>query len=112
MAEAIRAFLHDPRMLEEVERLRQHITITPPRPTATQGALSGKTIVFTGTLALLSRSAAKSAAETAGALVASSISKNINIVVAGNTAGSKLDKARALGVEVWDEERFLKAVEA
>jgi DNA ligase (NAD+) len=112
MAEAIRAFLHDPRMLEEVERLRQHITITPPRPTATQGALAGKTIVFTGTLALLSRSAAKSAAETAGALVASSISKNINIVVAGNTAGSKLDKARALGVEVWDEERFLKAVEA
>lgn len=110
MAAAIRAFLDDPRAMEEVQRLRQWIAITPPQEIAGEGALAGKTIVFTGTLPTLSRSAAKAAAEAAGALVASGISKNVDILVAGEAAGSKLDKARGLGVEVWDEGRFLRVV--
>lgn len=70
--------------------------------------LSGKTFVLTGTLASLSRDEAKSRLEALGAKVAGSVSKKTDYVVAGEEAGSKLDKARELDVPVWDEQQFLE----
>ena len=72
-------------------------------------SISGKTIVFTGTLKM-SRAEATKKATAAGAKVTASISKNTNIVVAGPGAGSKLAEAEALGVAVWDEDKFNKAL--
>jgi DNA ligase (NAD+) len=70
--------------------------------------LAGKTFVFTGTLPTLSRDAAKDIAEKAGGKASGSVSKKTSYVVAGEEAGSKLDKARELGVPVITEEEFLK----
>ncbi len=65
--------------------------------------LAGQTIVLTGTLQALSREQAKDRLETLGAKVSGSVSKKTTFVVAGEAAGSKLDKARELGVAIWDE---------
>lgn len=69
--------------------------------------LAGKTVVFTGTLARMTRESAKEKAESAGAKTSGSVSKKTSYVVAGEEAGSKLDKARELGVTVLSEDEFL-----
>ncbi|PPT57834.1 DNA ligase (NAD(+)) LigA [Xanthomonas arboricola] len=71
------------------------------------GPLDGQTVVITGTLAALNRDAAKQRLEALGAKVAGSVSKKTAFLVAGEEAGSKLDKAQSLGVEIWDEARLL-----
>jgi len=71
-------------------------------------ALKGKTVVLTGSLDRFTREEATDRLESLGAKVTSSVSKNTDLVVAGAEAGSKLDKARQLNVEVWDEDRLLK----
>ncbi|WP_395680907.1 NAD-dependent DNA ligase LigA [Dokdonella sp.] len=73
----------------------------------TAGPLDGRTVVLTGTLAALSRDEAKEKLERLGAKVAGSVSKKTSFVVAGTEAGSKLDKAQELGVEIWDEQALL-----
>jgi DNA ligase (NAD+) len=75
---------------------------------AKAGALEGQSVVLTGTLATLTRDEAKEKLEALGAKVAGSVSKKTSFVVAGSEAGSKLDKATELGVEVWDEKRLLE----
>jgi len=70
--------------------------------------LEGKTVVLTGTLSSMSRDQAGAKLEALGAKVAGSVSKKTDFVVAGEAAGSKLDKAQALGVEIWDEARLLE----
>lgn len=72
--------------------------------------LEGKKIVMTGTLPSLSRNKAKALIEKHGGKTASSVSKNTDFVLAGESAGSKLTKAQELGVEVLDEEQFLKII--
>jgi len=74
------------------------------------GPLAGKSYVLTGSLPTLSRSQAATLIEEAGGRVASSVSKKTDAVVAGDDAGSKLEKAKSLGVEVIDEAEFLKRV--
>ncbi|HRQ72455.1 MAG TPA: NAD-dependent DNA ligase LigA [Phycisphaerales bacterium] len=69
---------------------------------------AGKTIVLTGTLESFDRTTLTELLESLGAKVTGSVSKNTDLVIAGEAAGSKLEKARALGVEVWDEARLLK----
>lgn len=69
--------------------------------------LQGQAVVLTGTLAALTRDAAKAKLEMLGAQVTGSVSKKTSFVVAGNDAGSKLDKANELGIEVWDEARLI-----
>ncbi len=73
---------------------------------ASAGPLAGKTVVLTGTLGAFTRDEAKERLEALGAKVAGSVSKKTSFVVAGSEAGSKLDKARELGVEIWDEARL------
>ena len=67
-------------------------------------SLAGKTVVLTGTLPSLSRDEAKEMLEAAGAKVAGSVSRKTHYLIAGAEAGSKLDKARELGVTVLDEQ--------
>jgi DNA ligase (NAD+) len=72
-----------------------------------EGPLAGKTVVLTGALSAMSRDEAGDRLQALGAKVAGSVSKKTSFVVAGEAAGSKLDKANELGVEVWDEARLL-----
>jgi DNA ligase (NAD+) len=72
-----------------------------------KGPFAGKTVVLTGTLATMSRDEAKEKLESVGAKVAGSVSKNTHFVIAGTEAGSKLDKAQALGVPVLSEAEFI-----
>src|SRR5690606_34272478 len=76
-------------------------------PAEADGALDGRTVVLTGTLSALTREEARSRLEALGARVAGSVSKKTSFVVAGEAAGSKLDRAQQLGVEIWDEARLL-----
>ena len=106
VALSLRTFFDQPHNREVVEQLRACGLIWEegePVAGATQ-PLSGKTFVITGTLPTLSRDEAKDLLEAAGAKVAGSVSKKTNYLVAGAEAGSKLDKARELGVVVLDED--------
>ncbi|MBQ9370159.1 MAG: NAD-dependent DNA ligase LigA [Clostridia bacterium] len=77
----------------------------------TEGVFSGKTVVITGVLASFKRSAAQDEVRKRGGNVAESVSKNVNLVIAGTDAGSKLDKAKKLGIEIIDEAEFLRLLQ-
>ncbi len=106
VAESVHTFFQQPHNREVVEQLRAcGVTWEEGEPQArAPKPLAGKTIVLTGTLPTLSRDEAKDMLEAAGAKVAGSVSKKTDYVVAGAEAGSKLDKARELGVTVLDED--------
>ena len=108
VAESVRAFFDQPHNVEVVEQLRAcGIRWPQSAPAALEARpLSGKTIVVTGTLPTMGRDEAKDRIEAAGGKVAGSVSKKTDYVVAGAEAGSKLDKALALGVQVIDEQRL------
>ncbi|WP_273759368.1 NAD-dependent DNA ligase LigA [Bartonella sp. ML70XJBT.G] len=91
-------------LLQEVTPLDEEPVLTDSSPVA------GKVIVFTGTLARMSRDEAKALAERLGAKTSGSLSKKTDLLVAGLGAGSKLTKAQELGVEVIDEEAWLKLI--
>lgn len=78
----------------------------PPAP-VTGGAFTGKTVVITGTLSAMGRDEAKEAVEARGGKVSGSVSKKTDLLIAGEDAGSKLTKARELGVRILDEQAFL-----
>ena len=103
VAHSIRRFFDEPRNGELVERLRAAGLQFEHVKKRTAGTLAGKTFVLTGTLPTWSREEAKERIEAAGGKVSGSVSKKTNYVVAGEEAGSKLDKARELGVTVLDE---------
>jgi DNA ligase (NAD+) len=108
IAASIHEYFQEPRNRELVERLRQaKLTFTgKKRERGTQ--LQGKTFVLTGTLAHHTRDEAKKMIEDSGGRVASAVSKKTDYVVAGSDAGSKLDKARELGVKVIDEQEMVE----
>jgi DNA ligase (NAD+) len=111
IAEAVVAFFAERRNQALIERLRKAgLDFTEPRASSTDGALLGKTYVLTGTLPTLSRPQATELIESAGGRVAGSVSKKTDAVVAGEEAGGKLEKARALGVEIIDEAELLRRV--
>ena len=109
IASAVTAYFANPTTRRLVSKLASlGVNFTEPRQAAASGALSGRTIVITGTLPTLSRTEATELVEANGGHVTSSVSKNTSFVVAGENAGSKLDKALQLGVEVIDEAELLR----
>ena len=109
IAEAVTGFFHDERNQKLLERLRDAgVNFAEPRSAGGGGALAGKAYVLTGSLPTLSRSRATELLESAGARVVGSVSKKTDAVVAGAEPGSKLEKARELGVEVIDEAELLR----
>ena len=115
VAQSLRSFFDQPHNREVVERLRAVGITWPEGPAAAVAAplpLAGKTFVLTGTLPTLSREDAKAMIEAAGAKTVGSVSKKTSYVVAGAEAGSKLDKARELGLPVLDEAGLLALLSA
>jgi DNA ligase (NAD+) len=109
IAKSVTAFFNESRNQELLERLKAAgLNQIEPTAASSDGALSGKTYVITGALPSLSRTQATSLIEGAGGRVAGSVSKKTDAVVAGDDAGSKLEKAKQLGVEVIDEAELLR----
>jgi DNA ligase (NAD+) len=110
-AEAVRAWFNDEANRALVADLQAAgLTPTPPAEGAAGGALAGKTVVLTGTLPTLSREQATEKIEAAGGKVSGSVSRKTHYVLAGEEAGSKLEKAKSLGVPVLDEAGFLELI--
>jgi DNA ligase (NAD+) len=104
IAAAVASFFQETSNLGLVERLESAgLTLTEPTAIAGDGPLAGKNYVLTGTLVTLSRAEAGALIEGAGGRVTGSVSRKTDAVVAGADAGSKLEKARALGIEIIDE---------
>lgn len=104
MARDISAYFEEPANRAGFEALlAAGVETEAPAKQAGNGKLSGKSVVLTGTLATMSRDEAKEMVEVAGGKVAGSVSKKTHLVVAGEDAGSKLTKARELGIEIVDE---------
>ena len=109
------AYLHSPSARNTFDDLRavgvdlssKHCLDPANAAPAATTPFSNKTIVLTGTLARFDRTALAALLEARGAKVTSSVSKKTDLVIAGENAGSKLDKARELGIQVWDEARLL-----
>ncbi len=108
VAEAIADFFGEPHNVRVVNDLLAEVSPHPLEARKTSSPVTGKTVVFTGTLEKLTRGEAKAQAERFGAKVAGSVSKKTDYVVAGTDAGSKLTKARELGVTVIDEDEWLR----
>jgi DNA ligase (NAD+) len=112
VAREIRAWTAEPQNVRVVRRLVE----AGVRPAAEQidarGPFAGKTVVLTGGLASMSRDDAKAEIERRGGKVSGSVSKKTDLVVAGEDAGSKLEKARSLGVKVIGEEEFKELLKA
>ncbi len=112
IAGAVVQYFAEPSTQDLVGRLRSAgVNLQQPRHAAASGALKGLTVVITGTLPSLGRTEAKRLLEDAGARVTDSVSRRTSFVVAGEAAGSKLDKARQLGVEVIDEAELRRRVD-
>jgi DNA ligase (NAD+) len=113
VAEAIKDFFDERHNREALDRLLKEVTVTEiAAPNISGSPVAGKTVVFTGTLEKMTRPEAKARAEALGAKVAGSVSKKTDLVVAGPGAGSKLADAQKFGVDVIDEDAWLKMIGA
>ena len=110
MAGDLAAFFAEPHNVEVLDTLEGELTVADFIAPETESPLSGKTVVFTGTLEGMSRGEAKSRAESLGARVAGSVSKKTDYVVAGPGAGSKAKKAAELGITVLSEEEWSEMI--
>ena len=111
MAEAIKDFFDEPHNRTVIKHLQKEVTVSDvAAPKASGSPVAGKTVVFTGTLEKMTSPEAKARAEALGAKVASSVSKKTDLVVAGPGAGSKLADAQKFGVQVIDENAWLKLI--
>jgi len=111
IADSIVQWYGDPRNRQLIDRLRKadlNFKSELYRPAAAAGPFAGKTFVLTGTLPTLTREEATEKIEALGGKVSGSVSKKTDYVLAGEEAGSKLDKAQKLGVKIIDEKGFLK----
>ena len=111
VAAAIADFFAEAHNVEVVKELLKEVAPAPLEKVERGSPVSGKTVVFTGTLEHMTRSEAKARAERLGAKVAGSVSKNTDYVVAGPGAGSKFKNAKDLGVAVLSEEEWLRLIE-
>ena len=113
MADEIVSFFADAHNNAILDELLNQVKISESAPVAAapSGPLAGKKVVLTGTLANYTRDAAREILERLGARVQGSVSAKTDIVLAGADAGSKLDKAQQLGITIWSESDFEKAIE-
>ena len=111
VADAVVEFFAEPRNVKALDALLAEIEVRPAEQPRRSSSVSGKTVVFTGSLTKFTRDEAKAVAERLGAKVAGSVSKKTDYVVAGEDAGSKLTKARELGVNVLTEDDWLQLIE-
>jgi DNA ligase (NAD+) len=95
---------------DTIKNLKKYLTITFKENKSLDNFFSNKNLVFTGTLNELSRDEAKYLAKTKGAKILSTISKKTDFLIAGEKAGSKIDKASKLGIKIIDEKEFLKKI--
>ncbi|HWT31558.1 MAG TPA: helix-hairpin-helix domain-containing protein, partial [Propylenella sp.] len=112
VGQAIVQFFAEEHNQEELNRLLKEVRVRPMEAVATSSPVAGKTVVFTGSLARMTRDEAKAMAERLGAKVAGSVSAKTDLVVAGPGAGSKLKAAAELGIEVIDEDAWFERVGA
>jgi DNA ligase (NAD+) len=112
VAEAIADFFGEPHNVEVVDELLREVRPEPLEAIDHASPISGKTVVFTGTLEKMTRPEAKARAERLGAKVAGSVSKKTDYVVAGPGAGSKLKDAERLGLKVLTEDEWLELIGA
>ena len=116
IAYSVKTYFEQPSVQELIQELQDrgvnmsYLGKTKVDSEASGHILSGKTVVLTGTLEQLTRQDAKEKLESLGAKVTGSVSKKTDVVIAGHSAGSKLDKANALGIEVWSEQQFLDSL--
>jgi DNA ligase (NAD+) len=105
-------YFKDEKNLAEIQFL-QSLGVSWPNetPLSTAGILTGQVFVLTGTLSSLTRDEAKAKLQALGAKVAGSVSKSTDVVVSGESAGSKLNKAQELGIAIWDEAKLLAFLE-
>ena len=109
----MRAFADEPRNRDLIARLKAagvNLDSQAPETGGEAGPLAGKVFVLTGTLSSMTREEAQLALERLGAKVTGSVSKKTSYVVAGIEAGSKLEKARQLGIETLDEQALLALI--
>ena len=118
VAQNVMAYFAMPESIEMLRRMEARgvnmlqTEVDKPLQIADDAPLKDKTLLFTGTLMLMGRNEAKAKAEAAGARVLSAVSANLNILVVGESAGSKLKKAQDLGsVEIWTEQEFLNRIQ-
>lgn len=110
-AKSITAFFHEPKNMELIAHLKgDGLRMDTEAEQIQESQFSGKTIVLTGTLTQLTRNDAKALLESLGANVSGSVSKKTDLVIYGESAGSKLTKANSLGVMTMDEDTFMKEV--
>ena len=116
IAYSVKTYFEQPSVQELIQELQDrgvnmtYLGVTKDDSIASGHVLSGKTVVLTGTLEQLTRQDAKEKLESLGAKVTGSVSKKTDVVIAGHSAGSKLDKANSLGIEVWSEQQFLDSL--
>ena len=116
IAYSVKTYFEQPSVQELIQELQDrgvnmsYLGKTKADSEASEHILSGKTVVLTGTLEQLTRQDAKEKLESLGAKVTGSVSKKTDVVIAGHSAGSKLDKANSLGIEVWSEQQFLDSL--
>jgi DNA ligase (NAD+) len=111
VADAVVEFFAEPRNIKALDELLAEIEVRPAERPRKSSPVSGKTVVFTGSLTKFTREEAKAVAERLGAKVAGSVSKKTDYVIAGEDAGSKLKKAQELGVHVLSEDAWLELIE-
>jgi len=107
-AEGVVNYFSNQENLQEIEKLISKGIVFETKKTNTDGVFYGKKVVITGKLSTLKRSVAQAKIKEAGGQVSDTVAKGVNLVVVGEDAGSKYDKAKALGIEIIDETEFLK----
>ena len=112
MAKAVHEWFHDKENLKLLARLKKVLVVKSPAAQKKSLPLAGKTYVLTGSLKSMSRDEAKEKLRALGADVSSSVSKNTTAVITGEEAGTKLDKARELGVQILEEKEFLNLLQS
>ena len=109
MAENVFAYFHNEENLFQIEKLFES-GVTIRHEEAKEGIFSGKNVVLTGSLSHFKRSQAAQIIHNLGGKTSESVSKSVNLVIVGEDAGSKYDKAVKLGIEIWDENKFLSVI--